>query len=176
MVKKFLETNKKKVIVITISAILIISLIGFLQTKNIVEAAVLDPNPGFVAWWSFDEETGITAIDSSENGNNGTLYGGTVRVQGKYNQSIEFDGVDGHILIPDSNKIRDYINLQNEYDSLKIKEKELMDQPEYKQAMDTTEFEEKAVFGACLAMVSFLPLGWGLNMENKKRRKNEQRK
>jgi len=49
--------------------------------------------PGPVGYWKLDENTGTTAFDSSTNSNNGTLYVPLpVWGQGKYNNSLEFNG------------------------------------------------------------------------------------
>jgi hypothetical protein len=45
-----------------------------LQMSRVTEAAVIEPHPGLVGWWRFDEGTGSVAGDSSGNGNNGTVY------------------------------------------------------------------------------------------------------
>ena len=77
MNKKYLQRKKRLVAAAAITAILIVSLVGFMQTRQVVEAAMLDPHPGLVGWWRFDEGTGTTATDSSTNGNHGTIHGAT---------------------------------------------------------------------------------------------------
>jgi hypothetical protein len=56
---------------------------------RVAEAAVLNPHPGLVGWWRFDEGNGTVAGDSSGNGNNGTIYGATW-VAGKYGYALNF--------------------------------------------------------------------------------------
>ncbi len=56
------------------------------------QAATINPHPGLVGWWRFDEGSGTIAGDSSGNGNNGTIYGATW-VAGKYGQALSFDGI-----------------------------------------------------------------------------------
>ncbi|MBI2530552.1 MAG: PKD domain-containing protein [Candidatus Diapherotrites archaeon] len=51
----------------------------------------------------FNEGTGTTASDSSGNGNNGTLTNGpTWTSSGVFGNALHFDGVDDHVLIPNS--------------------------------------------------------------------------
>ena len=46
------------------------------------------------AYWKFDETSGTTALDSSGNGNNGTLVGDPKWVAGKFGGALEFNGND----------------------------------------------------------------------------------
>ncbi len=57
---------------------------------------------GLVAHWSFDDGT---AIDSSNNGNHGSLFGGPEIVGGKLGNALKFDGRDDYVQIPTSNSI-----------------------------------------------------------------------
>jgi Concanavalin A-like lectin/glucanases superfamily len=52
---------------------------------------------GFGASWQMNEKTGV-AVDSSGNGNNGTLHGGIVRTGSGYH----FDGKSGYVSVPNS--------------------------------------------------------------------------
>lgn len=59
-----------------------------------------------IGWWKFDENTGVTAADSSDNSNTGTLTimpGGTALptwVRGKHNRALDFNGVsDRHRVV-----------------------------------------------------------------------------
>lgn len=50
-----------------------------------------------VGWWKLDETTGTTAVDSSGQGNNGTLEAGMTNsdwVSGQINNGLDFDGND----------------------------------------------------------------------------------
>lgn len=70
------RTRKNFMIVVAVCAVLAVSLVLELQMNRVTEAAVIDPHPGLVGWWRFDEGTGsVVAGDSSGNGNNGTVYG-----------------------------------------------------------------------------------------------------
>jgi hypothetical protein len=51
----------------------------------------------FGASWQMNEKTGV-AVDSSGNGNNGTLHGGIVRTGSGYH----FDGSSGYVSVPNS--------------------------------------------------------------------------
>jgi len=61
---------------------------------------------GLVGCWKFDEGTGTAAYDSSGNGNNGTLVNGPTWVNGKLGKALNLDGVDDHVLVPDSTVLK----------------------------------------------------------------------
>ncbi|OGC50096.1 hypothetical protein A2716_01365 [candidate division WWE3 bacterium RIFCSPHIGHO2_01_FULL_40_23] len=48
--------------------------------------------PGPVGWWKLDENSGTTAFDSSNKGNNLTLTNGPAWVPGKQGSALEYDG------------------------------------------------------------------------------------
>ncbi|MCD6346383.1 MAG: LamG domain-containing protein, partial [Bacteroidales bacterium] len=48
---------------------------------------------GLVGYWSFDEGTGTIAYDSTNNNNDGTIYGATW-VEGRFGSALSFDGND----------------------------------------------------------------------------------
>lgn len=54
---------------------------------------------GLVGYWRFDEGSGNVTIDSSGNGNSGTIYGATW-VTGKIGYALNFDGTDDYVSIP----------------------------------------------------------------------------
>lgn len=57
-----------------------------------------DLKNGLVGWWKLDETSGVTAYDSSGNGNNGTLTNGPIQLAGcKRGNCVSFDGADDHI-------------------------------------------------------------------------------
>jgi len=61
------------------------------------------PNPlraELVAWWRFDDGAGTTAIDSSGNGNDGTLRGGAQWVDGQLGGAIQFNGSNSYVAAP----------------------------------------------------------------------------
>jgi len=55
---------------------------------------------GPVAQWKFNEGEGITAYDSTDNNNDGTLTSGPTWAEGKYGSALSFDGVDDSISVP----------------------------------------------------------------------------
>jgi hypothetical protein len=63
----------------------------FLQTSQTTQAALINPHPGLVGWWSFNEGSGTVVSDSSGNGNAGAINGATW-VDGKYGKALSFDG------------------------------------------------------------------------------------
>ena len=54
---------------------------------------------GLVAHWTFDEKEGPKVNDASENGNAGSLEGGTARIDGKLGRALSFDGKTGHAMV-----------------------------------------------------------------------------
>ena len=59
-----------------------------------------------VAWWRFDEASGSTAIDSSGNGNHGTIAGGVVdRRSGACGTGLYFDGTTTSVNVPDDDTL-----------------------------------------------------------------------
>jgi hypothetical protein len=67
--------------------------------SQVAEAAIINPHPGLVGWWRFDEATGNTAKDNSIYGNDGIIYGATW-VDGKYGKALSFNGVDNYVQVP----------------------------------------------------------------------------
>jgi len=57
-------------------------------------------NAELVAHWKLDETSGNIAADSSDNANNGTLYGEPVWTAGKIDGAFKFDGVDDYVDLP----------------------------------------------------------------------------
>ncbi len=58
--------------------------------------------PSPVAWWRFDEASGSTAVDSSGNGNDGTIQGGVVdRRAGACGTGLYFNGTTTWVTVPD---------------------------------------------------------------------------
>jgi hypothetical protein len=98
--------NKRKVtIAIALCAIIAVSSIMILQGNETTQAALINPHPGLVSWWSFNEGIGTVAGDSSGNGNNGTISGATW-VAGKYGQALSFNGVSNYVSVVDSPGLR----------------------------------------------------------------------
>lgn len=55
-----------------------------------------------VAWWQFNDATGIAALDSSGYGHNGMIVGTPNRIVGKVGNALQFDGADDWVTIPDA--------------------------------------------------------------------------
>ena len=58
-----------------------------------------------VGYWKFDNGSGTTAVDSSGNGNDGTLTNGPIWVDGKIGKALSFDGTDDYVIISDSDNL-----------------------------------------------------------------------
>jgi hypothetical protein len=70
----------------------------------LVQVDVVRAGPGSLAGlWHLDQDSGLTATDSSGNGNDGTLFGGaTFTNTAKFGEhAVSFDGVDDFISVPD---------------------------------------------------------------------------
>ena len=71
-----------------------------------------DISTGLVGHWTFDEGSGISAIDSSGNNNTGTLINGPSWTSGKVGSgALQFDGVDDNLNIGSASSL----NLSNNY-------------------------------------------------------------
>jgi len=57
--------------------------------------------PGPVGHWKFDEGSGTSAVDSSGNGNAGTLTNGPTWTQGKIGKAVNFDGSNDVVNVGD---------------------------------------------------------------------------
>ncbi len=71
--------------------------VGILAAGSVAFSQSAANAAGFGASWQFNETTG-PALDSSGNGNNGTLFGGIVRTGTRY----DFDGSSGYVSVPNS--------------------------------------------------------------------------
>lgn len=67
--------------------------------------ATLNLTSGLIAHWTFDEERGTTALDSSGNGNIGILRNDPTRMPGKIGGALLFDGIDDYVEIPGSTSL-----------------------------------------------------------------------
>ncbi len=56
--------------------------------------------PGLVGWWKFDDGSGTTAVDSSGNGYNATLFNGVSWVTGRIGDAVSTNGVNQYVSIP----------------------------------------------------------------------------
>jgi hypothetical protein len=69
---------------------------GSANSMQIAEVELLGV-PGPVAHWTFDDGAGTVALDSSGNGNDGTLVGDPQWVAGAVGGALEFDGIDDYV-------------------------------------------------------------------------------
>lgn len=58
--------------------------------------------PGLIAHFTFDEAAGLTATDSSGNGNSGTLVNGASWTRGETGGGLSLDGVNDYVIISSS--------------------------------------------------------------------------
>ena len=98
-------TKKKATITLTLIAIITVSSIIILQTNPTTQAALINPHPGIVGWWNFDEDVGAIAGDGSGNGNNGAISGATWTA-GKYGQALSFNGASNYVGVASSSSLQ----------------------------------------------------------------------
>jgi YD repeat-containing protein len=63
---------------------------------------------GLVGYWAFDAGSGTTAVDSSGNGNTGTLVNGPTWSAGRLNQGLSFDGLSAYVNVPHTTALNAY--------------------------------------------------------------------
>ena len=68
-------------------------LVSFILVLSIAGNASAD----LMAHWRFNEAVGDTVEDSSGNGNDGTLMNDPKWVNGKFGETVEFDGKDDYV-------------------------------------------------------------------------------
>ena len=71
-----------------------------------------------IAYWKLDEGSGNLALDSSTNGNDGTVHGDPVWTTGKIDGALSFDGIDDYVDVGDIDlteafTIAAWINISN---------------------------------------------------------------
>jgi hypothetical protein len=117
-------------IVITIFILVFVSLSIIELIFPVQSFAAIDPSTCVGAWF-FEEGTGPIAKDFSGNGNDGTIEGGPKWGKGKFGKSLDFDGTDDHIIVPDSPgldlnhlTVTAWINLRSYPDDARIITKE----------------------------------------------------
>jgi glucose/arabinose dehydrogenase/PKD repeat protein len=70
-----------------------------------VDNTVAPPPPGLVAGYGFEETTGVSATDTSGNGNTGTVAGPARSAAGRFGRALSFDGIDDRVTVPDANSL-----------------------------------------------------------------------
>src|SRR3989344_5537130 len=95
---------KRKIIIIPIAIIALFTLVGGGIALNGYFGGGGDISSdattrGLVGYWNFEEGTGTTAADSTDQGNDGTLTGGPTWVSGKAGNgaALDFDGTDDFV-------------------------------------------------------------------------------
>jgi hypothetical protein len=63
--------------------------------KTLPDISITDPN--LIGWWKLDEGSGVMALDSSGNGNNGTLMRNPKWVTGHDGDALEFNGAGTYV-------------------------------------------------------------------------------
>lgn len=72
-----------------------------------ISDAEIDPK-SIVGAWLFNETIGKTAVDSSENGNDGDVVGGAKWVKGKFGNAIELNGKDAWVDVPEMEALDEF--------------------------------------------------------------------
>jgi hypothetical protein len=98
-------TKRKAAIALLLCVIIAVSSVMFLQNNQTTQAALVNPHPGLVGSWNFDEGSGTIAGDGSGNGNNGTLINGPTWVIGKYGNALSFNGVGNYVNVVASSSL-----------------------------------------------------------------------
>jgi hypothetical protein len=88
--------KKRAIMASLLLVILAAASFGFWDLNNNAQGAIIDPHPGLVGWWSFNEGTGTVAGDSSGNSNS-AVTNGAVWVDGKYGKALSFNGANSYV-------------------------------------------------------------------------------
>jgi len=70
----------------------------YLVSIVLVLSTAVNASAELVAYWKFDEGSGTTAVDSSGNGNDGTLEGGAEWVAGQLGGALHFNGSGARVV------------------------------------------------------------------------------
>jgi hypothetical protein len=87
---------QRKIVGILVITLLITNVLTIFGMGNVSA----DCPDGMIAYWKFDEGSGIVAYDSFD-GNDGTIYGGAAYVNGISGKALEFDGSEDYISMGD---------------------------------------------------------------------------
>ncbi len=75
---------------------------GWLLLQRTLDWAMSNSAPVLVGHWMLDDGSGLTALDSSGRGNDGTLMGGPSWTSGKLAGALSLDGSNDRVLVPDA--------------------------------------------------------------------------
>ena len=79
----------------------VIILIYFMCYAFVHSASVIASlDQGLVGHWNFDEGSGQSALDATDNNNDGAINGAAWTINGKLGQALQFDGQDDFIEVP----------------------------------------------------------------------------
>jgi len=70
-----------------------------------ITLSAFNAGSGLVAAYGFEEGTGVTTEDSSQQGNTGTLNGGTWTTLGKYGKALSFNGTSDLVIVNSSSSL-----------------------------------------------------------------------
>ncbi|MCK4624993.1 MAG: hypothetical protein KAV00_06770, partial [Phycisphaerae bacterium] len=79
----------------------VLSLSVLLFSALLIASCSPRDSQGLIACWKFDEAKGDRLLDTSGNGNHGTIHGATW-TKGRVGGGLRFDGVDDYVEVPKS--------------------------------------------------------------------------
>ena len=78
-----------------------IGLVVLIAMLGLAQASLAQWNPdtdaSLVGWWKLDETSGATAVDSSVNGNDATVFGDAAWGVGRTNGALQLDGANDYV-------------------------------------------------------------------------------
>jgi len=77
-------------------------ILGFLIVSLVIVPCIAQPDESLILYFPFDEGNGKEVEDFSQYGHKATIKGEPESVKGKFGSSLQFDGVDDYIEVPDS--------------------------------------------------------------------------
>jgi hypothetical protein len=77
----------------------------FILCTSLAQRTIAMSDPNLVALWLFNEGDGKEIVDSSENGNDGTIEGDIQWVDGKFHKAVKLDGQTMRITIKNSDSL-----------------------------------------------------------------------
>jgi len=90
--------NPSRLTFFFLATVLVLAAFCYTAEASIITPPLAD-DPSLVLRLALDEGDGTVAVDSSGNGNNGTIYGANWTT-GRYGYALQFDGVDDYVVAP----------------------------------------------------------------------------